>query len=70
MRVFQFISSSRTRLGSATNVRLTQLFADVLRVFDELAITFFTPIILFPVMGIAVSFDVRQSALWAAKVVH
>src|SRR5262249_25720378 len=45
-------------------------FADVLRVFDELAIAVFTPIILFPEMNIAVSFDVRQSELWAAKLVH
>ena len=50
--------------------QILQFLADVLRVFDELAIAIFASIILFPVMSKAVSFDVRQSALWTAKFVH
>ena len=50
--------------------QILHFLADALRVFDELAIAIFIWIILFPVISIAVSFDVRHSALWAAKVVH
>src|SRR5215207_2673557 len=46
------------------------LLADVLRVGDELATTFFALIVLFTVISMTVPFDVRQSTLWTMKVVH
>jgi len=45
-------------------------FGDVLGVGDELAAASFTPIILFAVMGMAISFNVQDPAPRATEVVH
>src|SRR5215468_1727904 len=73
---------SQADFGAATNATQTQpfkqqsldqsflLFADVLRVLDELAIALLAQIVLFAVASMTITFDVRQSTTWTKKIVH